>query len=131
MDRSLGEIVKGLMADFSTLIRSEIALAKLEMRESVKRLGIGGVYFAVAGVLALTGLVLLIVVLILVLAIWLQTWAATLIVALLLFAAAGLLVYLGRNKFTNLELVPKASVESVKTDINSLRNRGSSERPRT
>ncbi|MBW3564059.1 MAG: phage holin family protein [Acidobacteria bacterium] len=124
MDRSLGEIIKGLMADISTLIRSEIALAKLEVRHSVTKLGVGGIFFLVAGIFALTGVILLIVMLILILAIWLQTWAATLIVALLLFALAFVAVIMGKKKLSSLEIVPKASVESVRTDINAIRNRG-------
>lgn len=125
MERSLGEIIKELMADFSTLIRSEIALAKLEIKHSMTRLGMGGVFFIVAGILALTGVILLIVTLILVLAIWLQTWAATLLVAILVFIMAGAAAAFGKKKLTNVEFVPRASVESVRTDISSIKNRGS------
>ena len=36
--RSLGTIIKELTADFSTLFRSEVALLKLEVRDTVAKL---------------------------------------------------------------------------------------------
>src|SRR3569833_3437223 len=49
---SVGTLAKSAMADMSTLIRSEIELAKAEVGTSVKRGGIGAASFAVAGVMA-------------------------------------------------------------------------------
>jgi uncharacterized membrane protein YqjE len=49
---SVGMLAKSAMADMSTLIRSEIELAKAEVGTSVKRGGIGAASFAAAGVLA-------------------------------------------------------------------------------
>lgn len=122
-NRSLGELIKALTADMSTLIRSEIALAKLEVRHSVQKLGIGGIMFVAAGFLAICGVIFLLVTGILgLVALGVPAWLSTLIFAILVFVIAGILVMLGRKKMRNLELVPKASVESVKTDINTLRS---------
>jgi hypothetical protein len=49
---SVGTLAKSAMADMSTLIRSEIELAKAEVGTSVKRGGVGAASFAVAGVMA-------------------------------------------------------------------------------
>src|SRR4051794_12032254 len=49
---SVGTLAKSAMADMSTLIRSEIELAKAEVGVSVKRGGIGAASLAVAGVMA-------------------------------------------------------------------------------
>jgi uncharacterized membrane protein YqjE len=48
---SVGTLAKSAMADMSTLIRSEIELAKTEITVSAKRGGIGAAAFAAAGVL--------------------------------------------------------------------------------
>jgi uncharacterized membrane protein YqjE len=48
---SVGTLAKSAMADMSTLIRSEIELAKTEVTVSAKRGGIGAAAFAAAGVL--------------------------------------------------------------------------------
>ena len=48
---SIGELVAQVSAQLSTLIHSEIELAKLELRMSVKSGGFGVVLFAAAGVI--------------------------------------------------------------------------------
>ena len=48
---SIGELVAQVSAQLSTLVHSEIELAKLELRTSVKSGGFGVVLFAAAGVI--------------------------------------------------------------------------------
>src|SRR3954470_10876634 len=55
-DRSLGQLVAAATAEMSGLVHDEIALAKAEIRQDVKRAGIGGGAIAAAGVLALFAL---------------------------------------------------------------------------
>lgn len=120
-ERSLGTLFRELTEDLSTLFRSEIALAKLEMKASVTRLGIGGVFFALAAGAAVAASILMVVVLILVLALWLPAWAATLIVAILMLIAAAVFVMLGRKKMENLNFKPEATIENVKADIQAIK----------
>jgi uncharacterized membrane protein YqjE len=75
-ERTLGSIVRGLTEDLSMLFRSEIALAKLELKETVSKLG-GGIGLLSAALFCLLfGLAFLLVMLILVLALWMPAWAA-------------------------------------------------------
>ncbi|GAA0386016.1 phage holin family protein [Streptomyces luteireticuli] len=55
-DRSLGQLVATATTELSALVHDEIALAKAELREDAKRVGIGGGAIAAAGVLALFSL---------------------------------------------------------------------------
>ncbi|MFG2195806.1 phage holin family protein [Streptomyces sp. NPDC048639] len=55
-DRSLGRLVAAATADLSALVHDEIALAKAEIRQDVKRAGIGGGAITAAGTLALFAL---------------------------------------------------------------------------
>ncbi|MEU4497663.1 phage holin family protein [Streptomyces sp. NBC_00210] len=55
-DRSLGQLVASATAEMSALVHDEIALAKAELRQDVKRGAIGGVSITVAGVFALFSL---------------------------------------------------------------------------
>jgi hypothetical protein len=48
---SLGKLVQDASESVSTIIRGEIALAKLELTASAKKGGVGAALFAVAGVL--------------------------------------------------------------------------------
>ncbi|MDX1582089.1 MAG: phage holin family protein [Thermoanaerobaculia bacterium] len=120
-DKSVGTLFRELTQDLSTLFRSEIELAKLELKQSVTKLGIGGVFLALAGGAAVGGLILLVVVLILVLALWMPAWAATLIVAILMFAAAAGMALLGRNRMQSVDLKPEVTIENVKADIETLK----------
>jgi uncharacterized membrane protein YqjE len=119
--RSLGELFKTLTNDLSTLVRSEIALAKLEIKQSLTRLGLGGAFFLLAALLAAGASVLLLVTLILVLAIWIPAWASTLIIAVLMLLMGGLFVFLGKKKMENLDFVPEATIENVRSDIETLK----------
>ena len=129
-DRTLGGIVRGLTEDFSLLFRSEIALAKLELKETVTKLSGGIGLMAGALFCVLFGAAFLLVTLILVLALWMPAWAAALSVAVLLFIVGAVLAISGKKKFAAIEFVPtetinslKGDVESIKTDIARVRSR--------
>ncbi|MFI1014204.1 phage holin family protein [Streptomyces sp. NPDC020965] len=55
-ERSLGQLVASATAEMSALVHDEIALAKAEIRQDVKRGAIGSVAIIIAGVLALFSL---------------------------------------------------------------------------
>ncbi len=56
---TIGRLVAETTSDVSQLIRSEIELAKTELKFSVKAGGIGAAFFAVAGFLAVLAVVML------------------------------------------------------------------------
>lgn len=121
-DRSLGTIIKDLTADFSTLFRSEIALVKLEIRESIAKLGGGAALLAGAVALALVGSAFLFVTITLALvALGVPPWASSLIVTVVLFAGATLLGLLGRKKLQAVKFVPNESIEHIRTDFDTLK----------
>lgn len=93
---SIGDLVSQAIRDVTQLVKCELALAKLELREDAKRLGLAAALLAIA---AFTGCLILVLLCfafaagLVALGIW--TWAAFLIVAgvcLLLAAVAVLIV---------------------------------------
>jgi hypothetical protein len=122
-ERSLGQIVKDLMADFSTLFRSEVALLKLEFKDTVGKLGGGIALFGVAAFVAIFGLGFLFVTIVLgLVALGVPAWLSTLIVTVALFVAASVLALMGKKKFAQVNFVPTESVQQIKTDINSIKS---------
>ena|SRR5438445_3119756 len=122
-ERSLGTIVKELIGDISTLFRSEIALLKFEFKDMVAKLGGGAAMFAGALFLAIFGIGFLFVTLVLgLVALHVAAWLSTLIVTILLFAAAGILAFLGKKKFAAVEFMPTKSVEQIKSDIETIKS---------
>ncbi|MER5768100.1 phage holin family protein [Streptomyces sp. NPDC001985] len=55
-ERSLGQLVASATAEMSALVHDEIALAKAELRQDVRRGAIGSVAIGIAGVFALFSL---------------------------------------------------------------------------
>lgn len=94
---SLGSLVSGITTELSTLVRSEIELAKAELRESAKRGAAGGILFAVAAMLLLTVwlLVTFALVYVLIEVADLPGWAAFLIVSGVYLLIAAILIGIG------------------------------------
>ena len=121
--RSLGTIFKDLSADISTLFRSEIALLKIEIKDTVSKLGGGTAMFAGAVFLGLFGLAFLFVTIVLgLVALGVPAWLSTLIVTIVLFIAAGVLAMMGKKKFAAVEFVPNESIQQIKNDVESIKS---------
>lgn len=121
-ERSLGTIIKELTEDITTLFRSEIALLKLEIKDTVAKLGGGIGMFAGAVFLGLFGLAFLFVTILLVLVrLGVPAWVSALIVTLVLFVAAGVLAMMGKKKFAAVQFVPSKSIDSIKADIDTIK----------
>ena len=121
-DRSIGTIVKGLMENISTLFRSEIALLKWELKDTLAKVGTGAGMFAGAAFVALFGVAFLFVTIMLVLVrLGVPAWLSALIVTVVLFAVAGVLAIIGRKKFAQAQFVPKESVDQIKSDIETIK----------
>ena len=71
-DRPVGELVQQLSQQTATLVRQELQMAQLEMKEKGKRAGIGAGLFGGAGGLAFYGLGVLLVAIVLGLATFLE-----------------------------------------------------------
>lgn len=121
-DRSLGTIIKELTADLSTLFRSEIALLKLEIKEAVAKLGIGGVLLGAGAFLALVGVAFMFVTITLgLVALGVPAWLSSLIVTIALFVGAGALALMGKNKLQSVNFVPTESIDHIRGDIDAIR----------
>lgn len=114
---SLGALVRGLLEDISTLFRSEIALAKIEIRQTVAALGGVAGLFAAAVLFVLMGLAFVFVTLVLLLALVMPAWGATLLVAAILFALAVALALLGRSRMRKTEIAPMEAIRGIKDDV--------------
>jgi putative superfamily III holin-X len=121
-DRSLGTVVKELTADLSTLFRSEIALLKLEVKDTVAKLSGGTAMFLGAAFLGVFGIGFLFVTIVLGLVrLGVPAWLSTLVVTVALFIGAAVLAMMGKKKFAAVQFVPTESIEQIKTDIESIK----------
>lgn len=126
-DASTGELVNRLTEQATELIRSELALAKAEMAAKAKHAGVGAGLFGGAGIVALYGLGALVATAILALALVVPAWLAALIVAVVLFAIAGIVALVGKKQVSQATpAAPEQTVESVKRDVDTVKKGGSS-----
>ncbi|GAB3354673.1 phage holin family protein [Modestobacter lapidis] len=127
---SLGTLAKSAMTDVSTLIRSEIELAKAEIGTSVKRGGVSAAAFAAAGVLAAFAAIFFFVMLAeLITWLGLARWISYLIVfglLLLLAAAAGLIGYRMVKKIEK----PERTIETLQELPDVMRREAPGQRQR-
>jgi uncharacterized membrane protein YqjE len=117
-DRPVGELLKELSTQTTTLVRQELELAKAEMAEKGKQAGIGAGMFGGAGLFGLLALGSLTACVIAALATGMELWLAALIVAVVYAAVAGVLALLGRQRTREaIPPAPEQAIESTKEDV--------------
>ena len=123
-DQPVGELVKQLSEQMSTLVRRELQLAQLELQEKGKRAGIGAGLFGGAGAIALYGLGVLIAAAVLVLATAVEPWLAALIVGVVLLAVAGIAGLMGKKQVEQaVPPAPEQAIQSTKRDVDEVKGR--------
>ena len=117
-ERPIGELVKELAGQTSTLVPQEIQLAQAEVTAKGKLAGRGAGMLAGAAVAGLLALIALTAVLIAALDTAMPLWLAALIVTVLWAAIGAVLAARGRKELQKAAPpVPEQTVETVKEDI--------------
>ena len=128
-ERPLGDLVKQLGTQTSTLVRQEIDLAKAELSEKGRVAGKGAGLLGGAAVVGLMAAGALTATLILALSEAIDAWLAALIVTVVMAALAAVLAIQGRNRIrAATPPVPEQTVETVKEDVEWAKTRTPSAR---
>ncbi len=114
--RSVGQLVKEISEDFSTLIRKEIDLAKQELGSSVAAKGKGIASIAIAAAFGFFALIFLLLALRDGLSTFLWTWVADLVTALILILVGAGAVFFARKKLAT-PIKADLTKQTVKEDI--------------
>ena len=128
-EQPIGELLKQLSQETTTLVRQELELAKAEMAEKGKKAGRGAGMFGGAGVVGFLALGALTAALILALDTGMKAWLAALIVGVVYAAIAGVLALTGKKEVQQATPpVPEQTVDSVKEDVQWAKTRTPSAR---
>lgn len=120
-DPSLGSLVASATKDLSALVRSEIELAKLEVRDEVKHAAKGGAMFGAAGFLGIIALVLLSIAFAEALvSLGLAAGWAFLIVAGVYILLAGVLALIGKQQVGKVG-APERTIRTTKESVSALK----------
>lgn len=121
-ERPIGELVKDLSSQTSTLVRKEIELARVELQGKAKEAGKGVGMLVGAGLFGLLALGALTAFLIALLATFMDTWLAALIVTVLWVVVAAVLAKSGQSALKRATPTAPQTVETVKEDIQWAKN---------
>ena len=116
-EKQLGEIVGDVTSKASLLVKEEIELAKAEVSQKVKRLGIGAGLITVSAVFMFFFLIFFLHMLALGFSDWfsLKPWVGYAIVCVLLLVFAGILALIARRAFKKgSPPVPQMAIEEAK-----------------
>ncbi|HLZ38243.1 MAG TPA: phage holin family protein [Mycobacteriales bacterium] len=115
--QTLGQLVASASRDLSQLVRSEIELAKAELRVDIRRAGMGGAIFGAAGFLLLVAALFLSVALAYgIAALGLPLGVGFLLVGVLYLLVAGLFALVALRTVKRIE-PPHRTIKTVKDDI--------------
>ncbi len=115
-DQSLGDLFGNLTSDLSELLRSEMELARVEIREEAAKAGRAAGMLGAGGLIAYLGLGLLAMAAAWGLAEVVDAGWAFLIVGVVVAAIGGVLVMKGRDQLREVQPVPEETVETLKED---------------
>ena len=117
-EQPIGDLLKQLASETTTLMRQELDLAKAEMSEKGRKAGPGLGMWGAAGVVGLAALGALTAFFVLALDGALPNWLAALIVALAYGAVAAVLYVTGKQRVDDAgSPVPEQTVQTLKEDI--------------
>ncbi|MFN3866218.1 MAG: phage holin family protein [Demequina sp.] len=118
---STPQLMSRALEDLTSLVRDEMALAKTELQDAARSATVGAGMFGAAGVMALYGVGALVAAAIAGLAVVLPLWLAALIVAIVLFAVAGVAVLMGKKKVKAAKPPIDTATTNVKRDIDTVK----------
>ena len=114
--KSLGELVASATADLSSLMRQEVALAKLEITRDAKQAGKGAGALGAAGAAAFFGVLFLSVAAAYAIGVGLNLGLGFLIVGAAYLLVAGVAALFGRSSLKKVG-PPEKTIETVKDDV--------------
>jgi uncharacterized membrane protein YqjE len=130
VQESIGSLIRGILNDVQTLIREEIALARVEIREQAGRARAAALSFGIAAAALAVGAIFLLVAIALGIAYLLgwPVWTGFLIVALLLCIGGYFTLSSGRKQLASVHAVPEETVTTLKENSEWIAKRLSSVR---
>ena len=127
---SIGGLIRGILMDLRTLIREEIALARVELREQAGRARAAALSFGLAAAALAFGSTFLLIAVAIAIADLLNwpVWSGFLIVAVVLSLVGLVTLSSGRRQLRTFHAVPEETVSTLKENSEWIAKRLSSAR---
>ena len=115
--RGLGALLGELAGESATLVRQEVALAKLELTQKTERAAADGGMVLLGGATANAGLVVLLAGLAFALSAYVPLWGSLLGLGALAIVVGGVLTQRGLRGLRTIDVVPEKTVATLKEDV--------------
>jgi uncharacterized membrane protein YqjE len=119
-ERPMAEVFRDIIGNVQEMVRSEVRLARVEIRDEAAKTARAGALLAAGAVLAMIAGVFVLVCIAQLLDLIMPDWAAALVVALALGIPAAILITKGRDRLK--VPVPEKTIESVKENVEWMKN---------
>jgi hypothetical protein len=116
-------MIQNIAGNIGDMVRSEVQLARAEMREEASKAARAGAMVSAGAILGLLGTAFIFWTIAFGLTAWLPVWAASLVVGLLLLGASGALVMTGMGRMRQVHVKPEQTIESVREDVEWIKSR--------
>jgi uncharacterized membrane protein YqjE len=119
-ERPMTEVFRDIIGNVQEMVRSEVRLARVEIREETSKTARAGAMLAAGAVMGMIAGVFLLVCLAQLLDLIMPDWAAALVVALLMAIPAAFLVMKGLDRLK--VPMPDKTIENVKENVEWMKN---------
>jgi uncharacterized membrane protein YqjE len=113
-DRSISEILQDVIHNFQSIVRSEVRLAKTEVRDEITKAKPAVLLFAIGALSGAFSALFLLLTMMYALALALPLWASALIVAVVLSIVAALTLNAGQKQMARVHPLPDKTIASMK-----------------
>lgn len=120
-ERPIGAILQDMFTDFAALMRSEIKLAKTEIKSDAAELLRIAPLFVIGAVMALFALGYLLTAALLALIIVIPPWAASLVIFVLAALIGGAAISIAKTRLRTVKLKPERTIETMKENAQWLK----------
>lgn len=116
-DRSFSDVLQNIVRNVQEIVRSEVRLAKTEIREEAGKAKSSTSLLGAGAVTAIFAALFLLFTLDRALALVVPAWAAALILGTALAVAAGMMLMAGLRQFRLIHPAPERTVETLKDNV--------------
>ena len=116
-ERSVADVLQDILRNVQEIVRAEMRLAKVEIRDETRRAVSSGIWIAAGVVGALSAWMCLLWTVAYLLATRMSLWAATLVVGVVMACVAGVLIIGGIRRVKRIQPIPERTIESVKENL--------------
>jgi hypothetical protein len=123
-NRSLSGVFQDILRDVQEIVRSEVNLAKAEIRQEASKVASSTRWVIGGAVTGLFAVLFLLWALVYAIALVWPLWAAALVVAVILSIAAAVLLLGGIRRFKQVHPTPERTLETIKENVEWVKQSG-------